>query len=240
MAGTREAKRTTKLEELVLAGAQAFARKGYRQTQIADIARDLGVSPGNLYNYVDSKDALFHLVLRHGLGERPTDAPLELPVSGTSVRVTAEWVAQRLDFVSDFPVLEKAFQVDGSSRPRDEIEAIAGELFDVLSSMRLAINAIEQSVDEVPELAMVFGQVRQELFARYERYLRQRSQAGLIRVQHPHATAQLIVELCWWGAGRRPDDIHARSITDAVARETVCGFVSAALLTAGAGVMPTG
>ncbi len=76
---------------------------------MADVAREMGVSPGNLYNYVDSKDALFYLVLRRMFGERPGDRPLELPVTGASVTVTSEWVAKRLDFVSDFPELERAF-----------------------------------------------------------------------------------------------------------------------------------
>ena len=82
-----------------------FSRHGYRRTQMADVARQAGVSPGNLYNYVDSKDALFYLVLRRMFDERPGDRPVELPVTGTSVTVTAEWVAGRLDFVDDFPQL---------------------------------------------------------------------------------------------------------------------------------------
>src|SRR5215208_4268688 len=98
-----------RLEDVVLAGAEVFARRGYRRTQMADVARTMGVSSGNLYNYVDSKDALFYLVLRRVLGERPEEQPLELPVTGASVTVTSEWVARRLDFVSDFPELERAF-----------------------------------------------------------------------------------------------------------------------------------
>jgi AcrR family transcriptional regulator len=34
---------------------------------MAEIAHELGVSQGNLYNYVESKDALFHLVLQFTL-----------------------------------------------------------------------------------------------------------------------------------------------------------------------------
>src|SRR4029450_869621 len=86
-----------RLEDLVRAGAMGFARRVYRRTQMADVAREMGVSPGNLYNYVDSKDALFYLVLRRMFGERPGDRPLELPVTGASVTVTAEWGATRVD-----------------------------------------------------------------------------------------------------------------------------------------------
>src|SRR5215207_10379362 len=119
-----------RLEDVVRAGAAVFARRGYRRAQMAAVAGETGVSPGNLYNYVDSKDALFYLVLRRVLGERPGERPLELPVTGANVAVTSAWVAKRLDFVSDFPELERAFR---RKRPRSyaaEVEAIAGELYD--------------------------------------------------------------------------------------------------------------
>jgi len=214
----------------VRAGAAVFARRGYRRAQMADVAREMGVSPGNLYNYVDSKDALFYLVLRRVLGERPGEQPLELPVTGANVAVTSEWVAKRLDFVSDFPQLEQAF---ARKRPRSlagEVERIAGELYDVLARMRLAVDMIERSVEDLPELAVVFGDVRRELFARYERYLRQRAEAGAIRAAEPEAVAHLIVELCWWAAGRRPNDPHAAAISDSTARRAVSRFIADALI----------
>src|SRR5215218_3283993 len=93
---TRRPRREDRLEDVVQAGAEVFARRGYRRTQMADVAAVMGVSPGNLYNYVDSKDALFYLVLRRMLGERPDEQPLEFPVSDARVTVTAEWVARRL------------------------------------------------------------------------------------------------------------------------------------------------
>ena len=143
---TRRPRPEDRLEDVVRAGAAVFARRGYRRTQMADVARQMGVSPGNLYNYVDSKDALFYLVLRRMLGERAGDQPVVLPVTGASVPVTAEWMAKRLDFVSDFPELERAF---ARRRPADPLLAAhtpapgcahgaadAGELFGTLGGGR--------------------------------------------------------------------------------------------------------
>jgi len=222
-----------RLEDLVWAGAAVFARRGYRRTQMADVAREMRVSPGNLYNYVEGKDALFYLVLRWVFGERPGEEKLQLPVTGASVAVTAEWVQKRLDFVRDFPELEAAFV---RRRPRDqrsEVEAIVGELYDVLARMRLGVDMIERSIEDLPELAMVFGAVRQELFARYERYLSQRAKAGTLRVSDPETVAHVIVELCRWAAGRRPIDPHAQGISDETARSSVCLFVADALVIEG-------
>jgi AcrR family transcriptional regulator len=230
---TRRPQPADRLEDVVHAGATVFARRGYHRTQMADVAREMGVSPGNLYNYVEGKDALFYLVLRRVLGERPGDRELELPVTGASVTVTSEWMESRLDFVSDFPELEAAF---ARRRPPDqgaEIEAIVGELYDVLARMRLGVDMLERSVEDLPELAMVFGAVRRELFARYERYLRQRAKGGTIRVEEPEAVAHLIVDLCSWAARRRPNDPHAAGISDSAARRAVCAFIADALVPGG-------
>jgi AcrR family transcriptional regulator len=219
-----------RLEDVVQAGAAVFARRGYRRTQMADVAREMGVSPGNLYNYVDGKDALFYLVLRRVLGERPGEQPLDLPVTGASVTVTSEWMAERLDFVSDFPELERAFARKRAPDQEAEIEAIVGELYDVLARMRLGVDMLERSVEDVPELAQVFVEVRRELFARYERYLRQRAKTRTIRAPEPEAMSHLIVELCSWAARRRPNDPHAAAISDATARRAVCRFIADALI----------
>jgi AcrR family transcriptional regulator len=229
---TRRPRPEDRLEDLVRAGAVVFARRGYRRTQMAEVAQEMGVSPGNLYNYVQGKDALFYLVLRRVFGERPGDQALELPVTGANVSVTSEWVAERLDFVSDFPELEAAFARRRPQSQDAEVEAVVGELYDVLARMRLGVDMIERSVEDLPELALVFGGVRRELFARYQRYLRQREKAGTIRVGEPEAVAHLIVELCWWAAGRRPNDPDAARISDPTARRAVCRFIANALVLA--------
>ena len=132
--------------------------------------------------------------------------------------------------MSDFPELERAFARRRPARQDTEIEAIVGELYDVLARMRLGVDMIERSVEDLPELAEVFGELRRELFARYERYLRQRAGEGTLRVEHPQAVAHLLVELCSWAARRRPHDPDATQISDAVARQAVCRFAANALL----------
>ena len=179
---------------------------------------------------MEGKDALFHLVLRRGFGERPGEQPPELPVTEASVEVTSNWVARRLDFVSDFPELEAAFARAQPSDPRGELEAVVGELYDVLVRVRVGVDVLERSIEDVPQLARIFAGVRRELFARYQRYLNQRAGEGSLRVEHPHAVAHLLVELCSWAARRRPHDPEATQISDAVARQVVCRFTTHALL----------
>jgi AcrR family transcriptional regulator len=193
---------------------------------MADVARELGVSPGNLYNYVGGKDALFLLALRHALGEA-TPPDIDIPVGEVDVALTAEWVARRLDFVTDFPELERIFA--GAHYRPGEIDAVAGELHDVLARMRLAVEMIERSVHDVPSLGTVFGKVRAELVNRYQRYLEMRRATGDVRVADPATTAYLLIEACWWAAGRRHTDPLATGVTSNAARTAACQLLTAAL-----------
>ena len=70
-------------DELVEAAAACFARNGYDQTSMADLARELGIAAGGVYHYFGGKEALLrrsspadivHLsddVTRKGSAKRP-------------------------------------------------------------------------------------------------------------------------------------------------------------------------
>jgi AcrR family transcriptional regulator len=45
-------------QEVVLAAARLFARRGYDQTSVPEIARELGLATGSLYHYFGSKEQL--------------------------------------------------------------------------------------------------------------------------------------------------------------------------------------
>ncbi|HHJ50993.1 MAG TPA: TetR/AcrR family transcriptional regulator [Phaeodactylibacter sp.] len=49
------------------AAMQLFARKGYGNTSMDEIAREAGVSKGLIYNYFDSKQSLLLAIIREGI-----------------------------------------------------------------------------------------------------------------------------------------------------------------------------
>ena len=55
-------KKKFKQDRIIQAAAQAFARKGFAGTNMAEIAVQAGVGKGTLYEYFDSKDDLFFAV----------------------------------------------------------------------------------------------------------------------------------------------------------------------------------
>jgi AcrR family transcriptional regulator len=53
--------------EIITAAASIFREKGYRATSLADIADAVGTDRASLYYYVDSKDEMFHEVVREAV-----------------------------------------------------------------------------------------------------------------------------------------------------------------------------
>jgi AcrR family transcriptional regulator len=52
-------------EQLIAAATKSFIEKGYHKTSVRDIARESGLSMGNLYDYISSKEDILYLVHQH-------------------------------------------------------------------------------------------------------------------------------------------------------------------------------
>jgi TetR/AcrR family transcriptional regulator, repressor for uid operon len=72
-----ETARAARRDQIITAGLACFARSGYHDTTMADVAAKAGVSKGTPYLYFDSKQALFlalHEQWECGAGQRIDDA----------------------------------------------------------------------------------------------------------------------------------------------------------------------
>src|SRR5262245_45375696 len=72
--------RSERVAEIASAAVRVFQERSYRRAQMSDVAHELGVSPGTLYNYFESKEALFQYIVEHCFRATPLPAPGELPV----------------------------------------------------------------------------------------------------------------------------------------------------------------
>jgi AcrR family transcriptional regulator len=57
-------------DRILAAAARTFARQGYVQATLADIARDADIAPSNIYKYYGSKQALFDAVVTPAIAAR--------------------------------------------------------------------------------------------------------------------------------------------------------------------------
>jgi len=224
-----------RLDQIIAAALRVFAEKGYRRTQMADVAREMGVSPGTLYNYVSSKEALFHLVVdRAFLPQAASDAP-ELPIPAPSPGATLQRLRERVAVEATLPALEAALRRERVTDARAELEAIVRELYTLVERTWPAIVVLERSAIERPELAQVFyGEMRRRLIAQLDRYLSARMARGhLRRVPHPAATARLVLENVAIFAMHRRRDPDPATLDDDTAREAVVDLLVNALTRAG-------
>jgi AcrR family transcriptional regulator len=62
---TKKMDKERKREEIVKTACKLFAKKGYYNTTIPDIAEAMGMSVGNLYNYFSSKEELAKYIMQY-------------------------------------------------------------------------------------------------------------------------------------------------------------------------------
>src|SRR5580692_5506132 len=86
-----------RLWEIATAATEEFGRLGYRGTKTSDVAAKAGMSTGSLFTYVESKEALFHLVFLHWFemsSERLPDLPVATPGPGETLGLIEAGLAQ--------------------------------------------------------------------------------------------------------------------------------------------------
>jgi AcrR family transcriptional regulator len=181
------------------------------------------VAPGTLYLYVESKEALFDLAVRHALGDGVGELPDSLPVPTPAPGAILAQVRARLERAMALPSLDAALDGDPPGDVRAEFAAIVSELYDAVHRFRRARNLLAATALDWPELpAVYYHDVRREFLRRLTRYLERRvEQQRLRELPAAAAAARLIAETVAWFARHRYGDPEAGGISDDVARQTV-------------------
>lgn len=228
-----------RLLSIAVAATEIFGRLGYRGTRTAEVATRAGMSAGSLFTYVESKEAVFHLVFLHGLGllaDRPPALPLRTPGPGETSALLKQALAE-----APVPRIRAALAEDEPADVVRELRGIVEERYDVIERYWPLLTVIERCAAEMPELeALWFGGARAGSYAELERYLERRMAKGLLRPM-PDVTvaARVVTESVSWFAWHRHQGRDAALYDDQTARRTVIEFVCAALLPASAAVGKT-
>jgi AcrR family transcriptional regulator len=186
------------------------------------------MSAGSLFTYVESKEALFHLVFLYGLELLPEAPalPLATPEPGETVTLFGR-------ALSEAPVsrLRAALAGNGPNDVGEELRGIVEELYDTVERQWPLFAVVERCATELAELeALWFGETRAGIFAELTEYLQRRAAAGQLRAM-PDAqmAARLIAELVAWLAWHRRKGRDSGLYDDKIARSTAIEFISAAL-----------
>ncbi|HEX6452825.1 MAG TPA: helix-turn-helix domain-containing protein [Trebonia sp.] len=217
--------------QVIAAAVRVFTRDGYKSARMSDVAGEAGLSEAALYRYVDGKEGLFVLAIRHALllEHMPAERlPLKAPSLRHMIEEAREFVAAEVPFGS----LAEALAAADTDDPAAELDAIARELFTLESRTREAADMMERSARELPELADLLNQgFRAPVVRALTAYLDSRAKAGKLRVTpDTAATARLVLETLTWFARHRFSDPHGAAITSRLAEDTAVDALLHALV----------
>ncbi|MGZ4678151.1 MAG: TetR/AcrR family transcriptional regulator [Acidimicrobiia bacterium] len=226
MARTRSPER---LDTIAAAALATFAAAGYRRTRMSDVAAAAGVSPGLLYTYAESKEALFALVVQRESGVDIGTLPL--PVANPT---EAELVALLRRALRDLTMMPALAASEGVEHPDDvvaEVAGIVGEQYDAVSRHRTLLRLVERCAADWPALAESFYEKgRRPHIRRLARYLGHRRDAGLLApIDDPEIAARFVIETVAWFANHRFGDHDGARLDDAAVRAEVVSLVTRAL-----------
>jgi AcrR family transcriptional regulator len=221
-----------RFQQLVDCATHVFIERGYAHTQMADVAAAMGIAKGTLYLYVESKEALFDLVVRSADAEQPFTTPLKLPLSTPRAGATLQHVRNRVAKQPPLPALLAALGRKRVADPRAELTEIVREMYHTLSTNRRAIKLMDRSAQFHPELAAVwFTGARGALLEALATYLESRIRLKLFRaVPDTVLAARVILETIVTWAVHRHWDPSPQPIDSQVAEDTVVQFIVGGLM----------
>src|ERR1700739_3140218 len=155
---------------------------------MSDVAREAGLSEAALYRYVDGKEGLFGLAIRHALlleplpGQDGPDGgfPLVTPPLTEMIRQAREFVAAEVPFGALAAALHTGGPDDPENpdAPASELQLIMSEFFTLEEQPARAADMIERSARELPELAELLNAgLRRPVLDALTRYLHSRGKA---------------------------------------------------------------
>ncbi len=214
------------------AAIEVFIAKGYRRTQMSDVARAAGVSQGTLYNYVESKEALFYLIIDRGLIGAVPPTLGEMKVRTPAPGETIARLRHRINTELRVPELERALARSSVADPNAELKVIIHQYYAAIARLGRGLDLIERSAIDLPELGqLLYVERRRSFVAQLTRYLESRIASGAFRpLPHPATAARLILETVVWFSRHRHRTPDSAMITDQAALETTVDFLVGGLL----------
>jgi AcrR family transcriptional regulator len=134
-----------RLRTIVDAATGVFLDKGYKRTLMTDVAAALELSPGTLYNHVESKEALFHLCLLPDVELPKTPPPFRTP----PMSETVAGLRKDLRTSTSLPRLRRALR-DPAPDATQELREVLLEFYEKVHRRHRVVALIERSAHDIP------------------------------------------------------------------------------------------
>lgn len=218
---------------MVEAALHVFCRQGYERSQVADVAKVMGVAVGTIYLYVEGKEALFDLVVRHTAAEDPAwlddiEIPFRTPEPGSTVAFLREVFGRK----GQWPCLREALRLDRAPDIRTELDGVVREQYRLMTRHRRGLVLLTRSTLEFPGLAEVFVLgLRKRLLEALGRYLASRVASGQARpLGDVDAYAVVLTQAIAWANLQRPFDPGLGSFDEQVIEDATVDLIVSGLV----------
>jgi len=134
---TRDEQKEQRRQLIIFKALELFARKGYSDTKIGDIAKAAKMSVGLMFHYFESKEQLYEELVR--MGVEGTKQPMNMDFNNP-LDYFAGFLKAMLGYAKEQPWVFYMFVLMAQARRSDGIPAHIKEL-------AMSVNQIEQSAE---------------------------------------------------------------------------------------------
>lgn len=177
------------------AASQLFINKGYSKTQMKDIAKKIGLSPGMLYIYFSGKKDILCFILKCTINPSFIENEFDFPIhpelfDGLENEIVEVFEKNAGEFFSHLNDIENY-----------PIEQMLYDAFDVISKYGICYLLIEKNPEDLAKLASYYNAHRKKFYDQVFLYISQYIKLGTFRqVEYPQYVTRVIIEtLSWWG-----------------------------------------
>ncbi|MBQ6796698.1 MAG: TetR/AcrR family transcriptional regulator [Clostridia bacterium] len=136
---TRDEQKEQRRQLIIFKALELFAKKGYSDTKIGDIAKAANMSVGLMFHYFESKEQLYEELVR--MGVEGTNQPMEMNFSNPLDYFTG-FLRVMFGYAKEQPWVFYMFVLMAQARRSDGIPAHIKEL-------AMSVNQIEQSAEVI-------------------------------------------------------------------------------------------
>lgn len=192
-----------RLPAIYRAASKLFVTRGYRQTQVSDIARESSISTGAVYSLFASKRAIFEYVIKCIFIEGYSEEEITLPVSEEDEGELAKEIANLMgDLISRIFI-----SAQGEPQKMSSFREFLPAIYGIFERYGLAFLIFEHNAASWPELCGQYYKFRLQFIEKFTNTFNLYIQKGELRaVEHPNYHARFIIEtFSWWGMHAKHD-----------------------------------
>ena len=178
-------------KKTVEVATRIFHIKGYKNTNISEIAKAAGIATGSIYNFIKEKKSLIYYVVLNELDYDVSDIPF--PVSDVDEKLVANQFMK---------IMEEFFSAIDHKKSHGYLEfrELISVIFDFTAKYSRSLNIINYNDSVFPITTPIYQNYVKKLYGIFENYVSYYIGTGRFRnIKYPKLHVRNIIEgIIWW------------------------------------------